>query len=190
MLDSLGFGNFKDAIMVGPIPVDDGIGKEIATLFSTTMDTNKTFYTDSYGRDFIKRVCFVVVYFHLICLAALCSEINLGMYIEDNRTELSVMLDRSMGGSSLVDGQVELMLHRRLLYDDGKGVAEPLNETVCALDKCTGLTIQGNIYLRINTLGEGAKWRRSFGQEIYSPFLLAFTEQVREKVLVVELCLV
>ena len=41
---------------VGPIPIEDGIGKEVATQISTTMDTNKTFYTDSNGRDFIKRV--------------------------------------------------------------------------------------------------------------------------------------
>lgn len=43
-------------MQVGPIPVDDDIGKEIITQFKTTMKTNKTFYTDSNGRDFIKRV--------------------------------------------------------------------------------------------------------------------------------------
>ncbi|XP_019447416.1 PREDICTED: alpha-mannosidase At3g26720-like isoform X5 [Lupinus angustifolius] len=41
---------------VGPIPIDDGIGKEIITQFTTTMETNRTFYTDSNGRDFIKRI--------------------------------------------------------------------------------------------------------------------------------------
>lgn len=30
-------------------------------------------------------------------------------------------------------------------------------------------------------MGDGAKWRRSFGQEIYSPLLLAFAEQVKKK---------
>lgn len=34
------------------------------------------------------------------------------MYIEDEETELSVLVDRAVGGTSLVDGQVELMLHR------------------------------------------------------------------------------
>ncbi|XP_042499892.1 probable alpha-mannosidase At5g13980 [Macadamia integrifolia] len=103
--------------------------------------------------------------------------INLGIYMVDNRTEFSVLVDRSVGGSSMVDGQVELMLHRRLLHDDSRGVAEALSEQVCILDECTGLIIQGSFYLRIDPLGEGAKWRRSAGQEIYSPFLLAFTEQ-------------
>ena len=31
--------------------------------------------------------------------------------------------------ASLADGEVELMVHRRLLYDDSRGVGEPLNET-------------------------------------------------------------
>lgn len=32
--------------------------------------------------------------------------------MQDNSSELSVLVDRSVGGSSLVDGQIELMLHR------------------------------------------------------------------------------
>jgi len=107
-------------------------------------------------------------------------------------------------------------IYRRLLHDDARGVGEVLNETVCVLDRCEGLTvsiyyaliftslvlvfirgfgklryrccldvtflfqIQGKFFLRIDQLGEGAKWRRTFGQEIYSPVLLAFTEQVKK----------
>ncbi|WJX84389.1 alpha-mannosidase [Trifolium repens] len=82
--------------------------------------------------------------------------INLGIYLKDNSREFSVLVDRSVGGSSILDGQLELMVHRRLL--------------------CTGLTILGKYYFRIDPVGEGARWRRTFGQEIYSPFLLAFTE--------------
>lgn len=165
---------------VGPIPVDDRIGKEVATQITTNMKTNKTFYTDSSGRDFIKRIRDYRPDWDLQVnqpVAGNYYPINLGLYMEDNMSELSVLVDRSVGGSSIVDGQIELMLHRRLLFDDSRGVAESLNETVCVEDKCQGLTIQGNFYLRIDPLGEGAKWRRSFGQEIYSPFLLAFTEQ-------------
>ncbi|XP_062099500.1 probable alpha-mannosidase At5g13980 [Humulus lupulus] len=60
--------------------------------------------------------------------------------MQDSISELSVLVDRSVGGSSLVDGQIELMLHRRLLHDDSRGVGEVLNETVCLHDKCEGLT--------------------------------------------------
>ncbi|KAK8534164.1 hypothetical protein V6N13_028164 [Hibiscus sabdariffa] len=94
------------------------------------MATNKTFYTDSNGRDFIKR------------------------------------------GSSLAYGQIELMLHRRLIHDDVRGVGEVLNETVCVAEG-----YHREFYLRIDHIWEGAKWRRTVGQEIYSPLLLAFSEQ-------------
>ncbi|XP_076882488.1 putative alpha-mannosidase At5g13980 [Bidens hawaiensis] len=102
--------------------------------------------------------------------------INLGIYLKDEKSELSISVDRSVGGSNIVDGQLELMLHKRLLYDDGKGVAEALNETVCVGNDYRGLAVQGKYYIRIDPLGEGARWRRTYGQEIYSPLLLAFTE--------------
>ncbi|XP_011098966.1 probable alpha-mannosidase At5g13980 isoform X1 [Sesamum indicum] len=165
---------------VGPIPVDDGIGKEVVTQITTNLESNKTFYTDSNGRDFIKRIRDYRADWDLKVnepAAGNYYPINLGIYVKDNKKELSVLVDRAVGGSSLVDGQIELMLHRRLLRDDGKGVAEALNETVCIDNQCKGLTIQGKYYYKIDQLGEGAKWRRSAGQEIYSPFLLAFTEQ-------------
>jgi len=40
--------------------------------------------------------------------------------------------------------------------------------------------VLGKYYFRIDPVGEGARWRRSFAQEIYSPLLLAFTEVVKE----------
>ncbi|KAK4603125.1 hypothetical protein RGQ29_011909 [Quercus rubra] len=166
--------------IVGPIPIDDGIGKEVATQITTSMVTNKTFYSDSNGRDFIKRIRDYRTDWDLEVnqpVAGNYYPINLGIYMQDNEKEFSILVDRSLGGSSIVDGQIELMLHRRLLLDDSKGVAEALNETVCVLNKCTGLTIQGKFYFRFDPLGEGAKWRRTFGQEIYSPLLLAFAEQ-------------
>ncbi|KAL2320383.1 hypothetical protein Fmac_029352 [Flemingia macrophylla] len=166
--------------IVGPIPIEDGTGKEVSTQISTSMETNKTFYTDSNGRDFIKRIRDYRTDWDLEVnqpAAGNYYPINLGIYIKDNKTEFSVLVDRPIGGSSLEDGQIELMVHRRLLLDDSKGVAEALNETDCVGDDCRGLTVQGKYYYRLDPLGEGAKWRRTFGQEIYSPLLLAFAEK-------------
>ncbi|XP_009415848.2 probable alpha-mannosidase At5g13980 isoform X1 [Musa acuminata AAA Group] len=163
---------------VGPIPVDDEIGKEIVTKITTGMATNKTFYTDSNGRDFIKRVRDYRSDLELQVnqpVAGNYYPINLGIYMQDDSTEFSVLVDRSVGGSSILDGQIELMLHRRLLYDDGRGVGEALNETVCLNGECAGLTVQGKFYVKIDPLGEGSRWRRTFGQEIYSPLLVAFS---------------
>ncbi|KAH9627166.1 hypothetical protein KSS87_018406 [Heliosperma pusillum] len=165
---------------IGPIPVDDGVGKEVVTQIRTPMKTNKTFYTDSNGRDFIKRIQDYREDWNLEVSQPIAGNyypINLGIFIKDEITELSVLVDRAVGGSSITDGQVELMLHRRLLHDDARGVGEVLNETVCSHDECTGLTIKGKYFVRIDRTGEGAKWRRTFGQEIYSPLILAFSEQ-------------
>lgn len=38
--------------------------------------------------------------------------------------------------------------------------------------------VRGNYYLSVNQLGAGARWRRTTGQEVYSPLLLAFTQEV------------
>ncbi|KAE8717122.1 Alpha-mannosidase [Hibiscus syriacus] len=147
---------------IGPIPVNDGIGKEIITQITTTMKTNKTFYTDSNGRDFIKRVRDFRKDWELQVnqpIAGNYYPINLGIYVQDNSTELSVLVDRSVGGSSLAVAKLSLCF------------------TVCVPEGCDGLTIVGKFYLRIDHIGEGAKWRRTVGQEIYSPLLLAFSEQ-------------
>uniref|UniRef100_J3KV59 Alpha-mannosidase n=1 Tax=Oryza brachyantha TaxID=4533 RepID=J3KV59_ORYBR len=166
--------------IVGPIPVDDGNGKEVATEIVTNMATNKTFYTDSSGRDFIKRIRDYRSEWKIEVhqpIAGNYYPVNLGIYVEDGSRELSILVDRSVGGASIKDGQIELMLHRRLLHDDGRGVAEALNETTCFDNRCEGLVIEGKYYLKIDPQGEGARWRRTFGQEIYSPLLLAFAEQ-------------
>ncbi|ONM00729.1 putative alpha-mannosidase [Zea mays] len=137
---------------IGPIPVDDDVGKEVITQLTANMSTNSTFYTDSNGRDFLKRIhCDI----HLQVrnyredwnlqvtqpVAGNYYPVNLGVYIVDEKYELSVLVDRAAGASSIQDGQLEIMLHRRLLKDDGRGVAEPLDEVVCVDQDCQGLTV-------------------------------------------------
>jgi len=39
------------------------------------------------------------------------------------------MNDRTQGGSSLNPGEIELMIQRRILHDDNRGVDQALNET-------------------------------------------------------------
>ncbi|KAL4366626.1 hypothetical protein GQ457_05G012270 [Hibiscus cannabinus] len=168
---------------IGPIPIDDGVGKEIITQLTANMVTNKVFHTDSNGRDFLTRVRDFREDWNLTVTQPVAGNyypINLGIYTADKKSELSVLVDRATGGSSIKDGQIELMLHRRTILDDSRGVGEPLDETVCAGSKCEGLTIRGNYYVSINRIGEGARWRRTTGQEVYSPLLLAFTHEKTE----------
>ncbi|KAF6170847.1 hypothetical protein GIB67_015799 [Kingdonia uniflora] len=106
---------------IGPIPMDDGVEKEVITRMTTNMPTEKTFYTDSNGRDFLKRL-------------------NLGIFTMDDKSEFSVLVDRATGAGSIEDGELEIMLHRRMIFDDGRGVGEALDESVCVEDTCEGLT--------------------------------------------------
>ncbi|PHU25195.1 hypothetical protein BC332_03527 [Capsicum chinense] len=79
-------------VKVGPIPIDNRIRKELVTQIQIDIKSNKIFYTDSNGRDFLKRI-------------------NLVLFLKDNNNEFSLLVDKSVGGSSLVDGQLEIMLH-------------------------------------------------------------------------------
>ncbi|XP_022741815.1 alpha-mannosidase-like [Durio zibethinus] len=168
---------------IGPIPLDDGVGKEVITRMTANMVTDKVFYTDSNGRDFIKRVRDFREDWNLTVTQPVAGNyypINLGICTMDKKFEFSVLVDRATGGSSIKDGEVELMLHRRMLEDDSRGVVGALDESMCVGSKCEGLTIRGNYYISINQIGEGARWRRTTGQQVYSPLLLAFTHEKME----------
>jgi len=123
--------------LVGPIPVQDGIGKEVISRFkSENFDSIDTFYTDSNGREMQKRVRD-----HRDTWTLNVTEPVAGNYypvtsrltvqssnFKYDSEGYSVLTDRAQGGSSLESGAAELMVHRRLLHDDAFGVQEPLNE--------------------------------------------------------------
>ncbi|KAI3929113.1 hypothetical protein MKW92_027696 [Papaver armeniacum] len=168
---------------IGPIPTDDGVGKEVITRMTANMATEKTFYTDSNGRDFLKRVRDYREDWSLSVTQPIAGNyypLNLGIFTSDKKSEFSVLVDRATGGASIKDGEIEIMLRRRMIFDDSRGVGEALDETVCVDDTCEGLTIRGTYYMNINQLGTGQRWRRTTGQEIYSPLLLAFTPEGNE----------
>ncbi|KAG8095503.1 hypothetical protein GUJ93_ZPchr0012g18800 [Zizania palustris] len=165
---------------IGPIPVDDGLGKEVITRLTANMVTNSTFYTDSNGRDFLKRVRNYRDDWKLQVTQPVSGNyypVNLGIYVADGKYELSVLVDHAVGASSIQDGQIEIMLHRSILHDDGKGVGEPLDEVVCVDQQCNGLMARAIYYINVNKKGRGAHWRRTHGQQAYSPFLVAFTRE-------------
>lgn len=76
---------------------------------------------------------------------------------------LFVIIDRSEGGASIDDGSIELMIHRRLLYDDHMGVGEALNETAYN----QGLVVRGKHYLFLERPQSSAFYHRVRSQELY-----------------------
>lgn len=116
--------------VVGPIPVDDGIGKEIVSVFSTDLKTDGVFFTDSNGRQLLKRVRNQrPTYSYNSTEEPIASNyypVNSKTELRDEAKQLrlAVLTDRSQGASSSNDGEIELMVHRRLLHDDAFGVGK------------------------------------------------------------------
>ncbi len=73
-------------------------------------------------------------------------------------------LDRSEGGSSIHDGSVEIMLHRRILHDDGLGVGERLNETAFGI----GLVVCGRQFFILDSPISSALVHRMASQQLFN----------------------
>ena len=130
---------------VGPIPYADGLGREVVTRFTSDLATNSTWLTDSNGRDSMTRIFNYRPSWNLTVYEPAAGNympVNAFIATTDASSglTLSVNSDRSQGGSSMADGSLELMVHRRIQRDDGRGVGEPLNET--GLDGL-GLIVRG-----------------------------------------------
>ncbi|XP_030573183.1 lysosomal alpha-mannosidase-like [Drosophila novamexicana] len=161
--------------LVGPIPIDDDNGREIVTRFTSGLSTNGVFYTDSNGREMIKRERNKREYFTPDMSESVSGNyypVTARISIEDAQKRIGLLNDRAQGGSSLADGQVELMLHRRLLRDDAFGVGEALNETQYG----TGLIARGKVFLILNAADEKPTVaERLAQQEIHLPFWKFFS---------------
>ncbi|KAL6067304.1 carbohydrate binding [Balamuthia mandrillaris] len=118
---------------VGPIDVSFPVGKEVFTKFQTNMTTNQTWYTDSEGQEMQQRRYNYRPTWTLNVnepVAGNYFPLNTAAYIQNTTNDIrfAVTSDRSQGVSSLADGELEVMLHRRLMVDDNRGVNEALNE--------------------------------------------------------------
>lgn len=100
--------------LVGPVPIDDNVGKEIVSRFYTVMKTDGVFYTDSNGREMLKRKRNHRETWKLNLKEPVAGNyypVTTKIAIEDDVHRLAILNDRAQGGSSLFDGTVELMVH-------------------------------------------------------------------------------
>lgn len=122
---------------VKPIPIYLGekSGKEIVLRVGTNVLSNGVFYTDSNGMEMQKRIFNQRPTWNLKVLEPVAGNyypINSAISVQNSRnTTFTLMNDRPQGGSAHIgeNGTLELMIHRRILVDDWKGMGEPLNET-------------------------------------------------------------
>ncbi|CAI5488501.1 unnamed protein product, partial [Closterium sp. Naga37s-1] len=129
--------------MVGPVPRKPYVAREVVTRFTSSLVTDGALFTDSQGRDYLRRVRNHRSDWNLTVYQPIAGNfypLTAGAFIADSTTQLSLLVDRPLGAASLADGQIEVMLHRRMIADDGKGVGEVLDERVCdSHGNCTPL---------------------------------------------------
>lgn len=101
--------------LCGGIPIADGVGKEIVTRFQTDLRTAGTFFTDSNGREMLRRQRNVRDTWNVTIVEPAAGNyypVTARIAIEDESRRLAVLNDRSQGGSSLVDGAIDIMVFR------------------------------------------------------------------------------
>lgn len=160
---------------IGPIPVTDDIGKEIITRFDTSIESGGIFYTDANGREIKERVRDHRETWSLNITEPVSENyypVNSRIFINDSTTQLTVLSDRSQGGSSIHDGQLEIMLHRRLLKDDFLGVGEALNEPG---SDGKGLVSRGKHRVFLSRPSEAASLHRVQAEMLLLSPILSFT---------------
>ncbi|KAG0431492.1 hypothetical protein HPB47_021721, partial [Ixodes persulcatus] len=162
--------------VVGPIPVNDSLGKEIVTRFDTDLKSDGDFYTDSNGREILQRRLNYRPTWPLINVEPVSGNyypVNSRIYLKDKarNIQFTILTDRSQGGSSLTDGSLEVMVHRRLLHDDAFGVGEALNETYY---NGTGVVVRGRHRVFLSPVEQAAQMHRTLAQSMYMAPVLAF----------------
>jgi hypothetical protein len=127
-------------------------GRELVTRFSTdlnNLDSNSgtpVVYTDDSGLEYQRRIT-NLTYYADDPVAGNYYPISTSAFITDETKpageRLTLITDRAHGAASLLKGQLEVMVQRRCLSDDGKGVGETLNETG-AIDPRLGLILDSH----------------------------------------------
>ena len=197
-----GPSGYKDCTDACNAPVPQfppNIGKEVVMKFASGLASKGAFYTDSNGREMVKRVRDQrgPSYPPLVVSEPVAGNyypVNSMLSLDDGSSEMVVVTDVSMGGASMHDGELELMVHRRVLKDDSRGVQEPLNETMCGCNDigaapgsmgahgtegdggcvCAGLTMRGVAYLIVDTVANAHAERRRLIETLNFPPTLAF----------------
>lgn len=170
--------------VVGPLPIeDDDVGKEMITRFLTDLNTKGTFHTDANGRQMLKRVFNQRASYKLHVnerIAGNYYPLNSRMIISDEGKALlmTVFNDRAQGGTSPADGAAEMMIHRRLVHDDGFGADEALSEPG---EDGKGLIVQGKHYVHFGKPSEAVVVQRRFAQQVHQEPIISFAVEKSPK---------
>eukprot|EP00039_Didymoeca_costata_P021504 m.344721 g.344721 ORF g.344721 m.344721 type:complete len:1047 (-) comp25011_c0_seq1:126-3266(-) len=203
---SAGARHAEFTFTVGPIPLTASgntaseavSGKEVISRFESGIQSGKVWYSDSNGREMQRRELNFRPSWEFNQTESIAGNyvpVTSAVFIRDQQTQLTVLTDSAQGATSLKPGQIELMIHRRLLEDDNKGVGEPLNETQfitpmtescsqcsytgncqeqgCAVHYGPGLIVRGTHFLTLEPKDKAASIWRPLMDQVYMQPLIA-----------------
>uniref|UniRef100_A0A8C5V3F7 Mannosidase alpha class 2A member 2 n=1 Tax=Microcebus murinus TaxID=30608 RepID=A0A8C5V3F7_MICMU len=105
------------------VDIRDYVNKELALRIHTDIDSQGTFFTDLNGfqvqpRRYLKKLPLQANFYPMPVMA----------YVQDARWRLTLHAAQALGVSSLGDGQLEVILDRRLMQDDNRGLGQGLKD--------------------------------------------------------------
>jgi len=174
--------------LAGPLR-SRGAGEEVFIRYASDLDSGVGFETDANGRHAMARTRHVDE-----PVASNFFPVTTFIAIQDAARMLAVVTDATQAGASLRPGAVELLVHRRLMLDDGRGMGEPLNETMCGCGdrgaapgstgahgslgdggcECVGLVVRGAHRVVLDTPKRARKQRRVEALHLSNPPLAGF----------------
>uniref|UniRef100_A0A8D1BXJ5 Alpha-mannosidase n=1 Tax=Sus scrofa TaxID=9823 RepID=A0A8D1BXJ5_PIG len=105
------------------VDIRDYINKELALRIHTDINSQATFFTDLNGfqvqpRRFLKKLPLQANFYPMPVMA----------YLQDAQNRLTLHTAQALGVSSLRSGQLEVILDRRLMQDDNRGLGQGLKD--------------------------------------------------------------
>ncbi|XP_036008561.1 alpha-mannosidase 2x isoform X2 [Mus musculus] len=105
------------------VDIRDYVNKELALRIHTDIDSQGTFFTDLNGfqiqpRQYLKKLPLQANFYPMPVMA----------YIQDSQRRLTLHTAQALGVSSLGNGQLEVILDRRLMQDDNRGLGQGLKD--------------------------------------------------------------
>uniref|UniRef100_A0A7I4YMU9 Alpha-mannosidase n=1 Tax=Haemonchus contortus TaxID=6289 RepID=A0A7I4YMU9_HAECO len=160
--------------IIGPIPKEEKnpVTKEVVTQYITDIKNANVFFTDSNGRQMMKRQKNFNPSFKYVDSEPVSGNyypVTNRAFIKDEKRQLTVLTDRAEG-ATVLDGGLEIMLHRRCFADDHWGVEEALDEPGYG----SGLVARGTHYVLLGETKTAAAIHRPLAVDIFHSPQLTF----------------
>ena len=98
--------------------------KEVVMRFSSSLKSGRSFFTDQSGLGVIRRD-----WVEELSLSGNHFPVTQAAFLQDQGHRLSLVVDHATGASSVQEGALEVMVDRRTMYDDARGMGEGVTDS-------------------------------------------------------------